>query len=42
MSIGYAAKSSRAALKKSGLGSFLSSPYALRLTVPHKTVAEAR
>jgi hypothetical protein len=26
----------------SALGSFLSSPYALGLTVPHKTVAEAR
>jgi len=26
---------------KSALGSFLSSPYALGLTVPHKTVAEA-
>jgi hypothetical protein len=42
MSIGHAAKSSRGAFKKSALGSFLSSPYALKLTVPHKTVAEAR
>jgi hypothetical protein len=29
MSIGHAAKSSRAAFKKGALGSFLSSPYAL-------------
>jgi hypothetical protein len=42
MSIGCAANTRRAALKNGGLGSFLSTPYALGLTVPHKTVAEAR
>jgi len=42
MSIDLAAKSSRAALKNGGAGRFLSSGEALGLTVPHKTVAEAR
>jgi hypothetical protein len=40
MSIGTRAKSSRAAFKNGAIGSFLSSAYALELTVPHKTVAE--